>query len=456
MFKTHGFQLPTVFNPANLFPGGFAGFYGDPSVFPNNFTTAAGSTNATQAGDPLGRIVRLAGSLNLTQGTDAARPTMARSPRGGIRNRLSNNMMTGASAPSTLPDGWVISVAAGLTTAVGAPVTVGGVRCLPLTISGTPTGTTYQISTSPSTLIRAVSGQVWTPSLYSALIGGALTNISAIFQTLTERDSGGTSVGTVSGSDFKASLTSSLQRFQSQLTTVNGSTAFINQNFRMTLTVGLAVNITVYIGEPQVELASSATAVQKVTAAYDIAESGQPDVWLPWFDGSNDYLTTGAQSFGTATSGLYAAAGQNWTLFEIFRSVSTALQNLTTQCEDDTEGNRMFQNRLATTGEYQSVILGAANNSGVTVNDGVFHVVATRCTNGVVTRRIDSSARSTLTVGSAAAEAVTILLGARKPSSPTGFFSGRFLNMFIDRALSDTEEDQAVAYYLNRYRYGLA
>lgn len=83
MFKTFGFQLPSVYNPAGLFVGGYAGFYGDTAVFANNFTTAAGSTNADEAGDPLGRIVRLAGTLNLTQGTDANRPTL-RNPSGNI------------------------------------------------------------------------------------------------------------------------------------------------------------------------------------------------------------------------------------------------------------------------------------------------------------------------------------------------------------------------------------
>lgn len=367
MFKTHGFQLPTVFNPANLFPGGFAGFYGDPSVFANNFTTSAGSTNATAAGDPLGRIVRLAGSLNLTQGTDAARPTLARSPRSGL---------------------WQLFT------------------------TGTATFTTRTFATRAVEYTLSAEGDV-----------GATITLS------------GTSTAgplTCTGAGNRVSLT---------FTPTAGT---------LTLTVSGTVN------NGQIVFGASALPYQNVGAgAWDVTQPGQPDIWLPWFDGSNDYLTTGVQSFGTAS--LFADAGQQWTVFGVLITLTTSARILGKS--GTTAGNATL--RIATnstTGRITTTIRGVGSGANVnttSVTDGGFHTWLLRWNGLVADIWVDGVYGGQPTVGSAVEEAQNITISAQNESSPSAFFAGRNLVDMIDRALTDTEVAQLMAYLNSTYRYGL-
>lgn len=52
------------------------------------FQDSAGTNAATTAGHPVGLARRLAGTVDASQATSAARPTLARHPRGGRRNRV--------------------------------------------------------------------------------------------------------------------------------------------------------------------------------------------------------------------------------------------------------------------------------------------------------------------------------------------------------------------------------
>src|SRR5690606_33678465 len=49
---------------------------------------AAGTTLATAAGQPVGKVTRAAGSVDASQATALSRPTLARWPKGGRRNLL--------------------------------------------------------------------------------------------------------------------------------------------------------------------------------------------------------------------------------------------------------------------------------------------------------------------------------------------------------------------------------
>lgn len=76
--------------PAFLFGGGRAGFWAPPdnSLF---YQDAAGTTPVTTFDQPVGKIVRGAGTVDLVQSVSASRPTMARWPRGGRRSLLVNS-----------------------------------------------------------------------------------------------------------------------------------------------------------------------------------------------------------------------------------------------------------------------------------------------------------------------------------------------------------------------------
>lgn len=422
---------------------GAAGFYGDTSVFANNFTTAAGSTNATQAGDPLGRIVRLQGSLNLTQGTDANRPTLARSPRSGIRNRLtySEDCSNAAwSKTDTTVTGTQTLTQGGAGTAIvnrvaGAPITAGAICSATWRFVAVSDAQWVRTRIIDQTGAEAVN--VWFDIL-NGVVGttsttGAATLVSA---SISELDGGG----------YECIVTGDMPA---------GSTSVAPPFFVVTADGGLTrVSGAVYrcIGV-QLETGSP-TAYQKVTAAWDVTESGQPDIWLPWFDGSNDYMTTGVQSFGTAS--LFADAGQAWTVFGVFRTVaSPASGNTIIGKAGTTAGNRTLQVLTASTGVFQVFARGTSYTGATALNDGVFHTWVLHWSGAALRLRIDTGAWVSLTVGTASEEAETILVGARTVASPVAPFSGRNLVDMIDRALTDAEVTQLMAYLNNTYRYGL-
>jgi hypothetical protein len=156
-----------------------------------------------------------------------------------------------------------VASAAGLTTNVIGTGTSGGVTYIDLQITGTTTGTSYVLVPEAATQIAALNGQAWASSAWWSVVAGNLTNVTAYFFDIRELDSGG--VQLTSGAISVSAPTSTFTRIAASRTTSNASTAFVQPRFRFTVTNSAAVDFTLRIGLPQLELGAFATSVIPTT-----------------------------------------------------------------------------------------------------------------------------------------------------------------------------------------------
>jgi hypothetical protein len=224
------------------------------------------------------------------------------------------------------------------------------------------------------------------------------------------------------------------------------TTGIGNNGFRMASSNGAtnAVNgTTVFIADPQAELGTSYTAYQLVGGAWDVTESGYPNVMLPYGDGG-DSMSTGVVGFGTATQGLFADTGQNWWAIVIAATFGDG--SILAQC-GSSGSTQMFRIRTSGTGTGITMdVRGTATALAGAITAGALNLVSVVCTNGVVTARINTAARQSVPVGVAAAEAVAITFMARTATSPAIFLTGWGLPpLLADYAPSEAVESQAIS-----------
>lgn len=185
------------------------------------------------------------------------------------KNYVRNNSMQGAVAgtPGTAPTNWAIA-ATGLTIQLVGTGTEKGVDYVDYRLSGTTGATSGTISFETSTGVDALTAQVWTESAFLSFVGGAKTNITSMFFTITENTAAGAFVANNDGPDFIASLVPALTRFSAARTLAGGGTvAKAWPRLRMSWANGAAVDITLRIGWPQLELGAFATSPIRTTAA---------------------------------------------------------------------------------------------------------------------------------------------------------------------------------------------
>lgn len=186
-------------------------------------------------------------------------------------NTIRNNTMVGAVAgtPGTLPTNWSYYTAlTGLTRQVVGTGIEDGVSYVDIRISGTPSASgSVNYYTETSTAVAAAVGQTWAESSYFKLQAGSLAGITATRLYLQENNSGG---GYLVEQNFTVSAPTTaalaLQRSTATRTLTNASTAFVMPGFNLLLS-GAAVDITLRIGMPQLELGAFATSVIPTTTA---------------------------------------------------------------------------------------------------------------------------------------------------------------------------------------------
>ena len=182
-------------------------------------------------------------------------------------NSIRNNTMQGAVAgtPGTLPTNWLYGQVSTLTTEIVGTGTEAGVAYVDVRISGTLTGSPLVYFESNSTVV-ATDAQTWATSFFVKLVGGSTTNISSVAVRLRMSDSGGTNLGFLTGSAITlptSSTSLSACRFSAALTTTNASTAFVMP--ALTFSATGAIDITLRIGLPQLELGAFVTSVIPTT-----------------------------------------------------------------------------------------------------------------------------------------------------------------------------------------------
>jgi len=175
-------------------------------------------------------------------------------------NSIRNNTMQGAVAgtPGTLPTNWVVGTFAGLTTNIIATGTENGVNYVDIQFAGTSTGAACTLFFESVNNTTALNGQSWASSLFCKIVGGSTTNIISINNNVTFRNSGSTSLQSLRTA---MTLTSTLTRYLQVVTSSNASTAFVQSGLWIAMSIGSAIDITLRIGLPQLELGAFATSV---------------------------------------------------------------------------------------------------------------------------------------------------------------------------------------------------
>jgi hypothetical protein len=189
-------------------------------------------------------------------------------------NSIRNNTMVGAVAgtPGTLPTNWAISGQGlgTLTQQVVGTGAIGGITYIDVKFSGTTSTSDFSITQETATQIIAANGQFWTGSVWLSVVGGSKSNISSVALNAVERTSAGGFVAQQSGSNLTSSLSSALTRYTASYTLAGGATVariqprLVNLGFFF----GVAIDITLRIGLPQLEQgATASTPIPTTTTA---------------------------------------------------------------------------------------------------------------------------------------------------------------------------------------------
>lgn len=182
-------------------------------------------------------------------------------------NSIRNSTMVGAAAgaPGTLPTNWTRPGAAfhGIDTqVVGSGVEAGlayvDIRFYTATTTSTLGNNIGWLSYDATTQITATLGDTWTSSVYVQLIAGSLANLTDIKVNLAEYTAAGAflSQSTLSIAD----ITSTRQRKSVTRTLVSGTVARVINSILLSYPSGVALDLTLRIAAPQLELGTVPTA----------------------------------------------------------------------------------------------------------------------------------------------------------------------------------------------------
>jgi hypothetical protein len=157
--------------------------------------------------------------------------------------------------------------------------------------------------------IAATNSQVWSEGLFLALVGGSLANITSVSHTVRLYDSGAVFISQLSAQgDIKASLTSTMQRFGGPVTLNQATVAFVTQGLGFGYASGVAIDITLRIGWPQLELGAFVTSPIRTTTvaatrAADVVTIPSP-TWINQTTGTM-FADGSAASTAVATGGCF-------------------------------------------------------------------------------------------------------------------------------------------------------
>jgi hypothetical protein len=227
-------------------------------------------------------------------------------------NSIRNNSMQGAVAgtPGTMPTNWLsyFSSGTGVTSTIVGTGTENGIDYIDIRLSGTHSGSAqWSIAFESTTGIVAATAQVWAASAFIKVADGSLTGISSTLLGIDENTSGGSYVA---GGTGAITLTNSFSRHSYVRTLTGGGTvARAMPFFRMSIAGSTAIDITLRIGWPQLELGAFATSPIRTTsgavtrAADDV--SLQTTAFSSWYTGGTTAGTIYAeyQQLGAGLTG---------------------------------------------------------------------------------------------------------------------------------------------------------
>ena len=278
---------------------------------------------------------------------------------GSGTNRCPNSLATGAvyGSPGTMPTGWAILLAGGLSREIIAPQIKNGVSCIGIRIFGTPSATTI-CTIQPDNAEAQVAGSTWTNSIFLGADNYPVAWGNVLLRANNE----------VAGTPIVP--TSNVERY-SNTRTITGASARLTLRFSANDTV-TPVDFTFWLALPQREegslitspIPTSGTALTRATDSYYLNTAGwlNPDegtIFVDYtMDGNNDILSFALMraSGGLTGGSIYQQTNSNVTTQSYKDGAVQGGHNLGTSIV----GQR---NRLAVsfkTGEFKAVRDGTA------------------------------------------------------------------------------------------------
>jgi hypothetical protein len=192
-----------------------------------------------------------------------------------------------------LPTNWTtFTTLTGLTREVVGTGTESGITYIDIRLSGTPSAAgSYFINFETTTQVAASSGQAWTSSAYYKLQSGSLTGVTAVSNAVSARSAVGADLSSITTAFTPTAAALNTQRVTSTITSNPASTAFETQFVRLDLS-GVAIDITLRIGLPQLELGAFATSVipTTTTALTRAADVASVNTLSPWYNATEGTL----------------------------------------------------------------------------------------------------------------------------------------------------------------------
>jgi hypothetical protein len=321
--------------------------------------TASATTGATTGGMASGIRLGVASGSPVDFTIRIASPQLEQSATAGPVTRTTGTAAAFVQGP--IPTNWSSGLAGfGLSQQIVGAGVSNGLDYFDIRVFGTTTAGSSPVNLlyfdATVNVAPASSGQTWTQSVYTALIGGSFSNVTSLDVTLREND-------VASTPNFIRQTFSSLLGIGSTLSrnintvTVGTSTAGIATAIRLAAPASTAIDFTLRIASPQLEQAPTAGPVVKTngTAVAPVAAGQVPSIWVGYNTGSGltqqvvgtgttnglDYIDL--QISGTTTAavasvgfvsieqstGISAVSGQTWDFSTYAQLLSGSLTNVT-------------------------------------------------------------------------------------------------------------------------------
>lgn len=268
------------------------------------FQDAGGTTPAIIAGQPVGLIKRLAGSVDALQATALSKPTLARWPKVGMRNLGALNVFDSValgpiSGPSFTRSGLTITGAInGINVDCIGKGMDNGVPYVDLHIYGTSTAaSTHYVNVAYTAALPVIGGMQYTTSLWLKSLRPVEENINADFRVFQNFNA------PTSGSALPRIPTLEWMRYSVTGTPSEGQTVFSSRGGYLRVNqAGDLVDVKIRVGGLQCEIGAVATPLQIVYGTNDITETGVADLWHLYNDGGDSLnVTLPAGTYGLAS-----------------------------------------------------------------------------------------------------------------------------------------------------------
>jgi hypothetical protein len=177
----------------------------------------------------------------------------------GVRNPRGEGGVAGSPA---YPTNVVIGPPTGLTVNTIGSGSENGIPYWDVRFFGTASTTTGAIQLESTPVLPALNGQVWTGSAYVRLVGGTLANVTNFNMAMSQRTSANAFISAdLTGPNFLPTSTPlDTQRYATTQTLNQATTAFVQPKLIFTCTAA-AIDFTIRIGAPQLELGAFPTSV---------------------------------------------------------------------------------------------------------------------------------------------------------------------------------------------------